>query len=186
MRCVIENEYGRLPAVRLVETREGKVTVHVGNLAESEDIDDDGYQVYHVFVELNRTDAVAVDGTIDVEVLEDGGSVYGIAETRAKDFFEAYVTGNIENATELMDSPDNSCLEWFSDSDCIGSMDRITYCETEIINCFYDEENDLHCVRIDVAFDIDDECDINYMALTLVTKAVFGGDWKVEDFVFEA
>ncbi len=179
--CVVENEYGKLPAVRLVEAGDGKITVHVSGVIHSENVEKE--QTYHIFVEIDKADVGEIS---DVEVLIDGGDVYGKAIYISLEFFDAYVMGEIKPATQLMDSPDNRCLEWFSTKEnCIG-RDKVTYFADEIIACGYDSETDLHYVRIDIAYDIKNEGNINYMTLTLVAEVVHGGDWKVSYFDFEA
>lgn len=183
--CVVENEYGELPAVRLVEAGGGKITVHVSNYVHFEDRERD--QTYHIFVEIDRADVDGMGEIHTVEVLEDCGSVYEIVGQHAKEFFEAYVTGDTAIAIKMMDSPDNPCLEWFSSSEnCIGSMDKISHCEAEIIECGYNESTDLHWVSADVAFAIEGEDNIDYMVFTFVSESVFGGDWKISYFDFDA
>lgn len=104
-------------------------------------------------------------------------------------FFKAYVLGDIETATEMMDSPDNSCLSYFSSEEsCIGSLDDINTYAVELIKYELDDSGN-YKVRIDIHFSTVDN--IDYMSMTLVSEDVsFEGFtykvWKVTYYDFEA
>lgn len=171
LAVVVENKFGVLPSVRLVEKAGNKITVCVSNVNRQ----DEALTQYHIFVEIEKIDVS------DVDVFEDYEGSYSTAKNCALDFFEAYAAADIDTAKMLADSPNNPCFEYFV-TEPIG---EVTHCEYEFTDFGYDKEAKLHTVILEIEYDVGNN-EYTYMFICLATEKLFKGEWKVTYYDFEA